>query len=178
MKRYSKNRPHGKRPELLLCPNIPKPMHGMAPRVVLGQEWWDKERVLAYQKAQYKCEACGVEAARAKKYPRLEGHELYDIDYQKGKMVYRETVALCHYCHNYIHDGRMRMLVASGEMAEDEYLEIQAHGDSILETARLSIVPLQLPHMCPWSKWRLVIEGKEYPPLYKSEQEWLEAWSR
>lgn len=40
------------RPELLLHNNIPKPMHGVAPRVVLGQKWWDRERRECYERAE------------------------------------------------------------------------------------------------------------------------------
>jgi len=36
-------------PELLLHPNIPKPLHGVNPRSILGQQWWDVISVTSYQ---------------------------------------------------------------------------------------------------------------------------------
>jgi len=69
------------RPEVLLCPNVPKPMHGLAPRVVLGSAWWDETRQRAYRSTNYHCIACGVSRERAKYHQWMEGHELYSINY-------------------------------------------------------------------------------------------------
>ena len=46
------------RPELLLHPNIPKVLHGVAPRVVLGAKWWDAERRACYERAELKGDTC------------------------------------------------------------------------------------------------------------------------
>lgn len=36
------------KPEILCQPNVPTPLHGMAPRVVFGESWWNMKRQAAY----------------------------------------------------------------------------------------------------------------------------------
>ena len=90
-------------PELLTHPNIPKPLHGITPRDILGKAWWDQQRQIAYRERHYHCWACGVHKSQAAYYQWLEGHESYDIDYVHGIVTLREIVALCHACHSFIH---------------------------------------------------------------------------
>ena len=175
-----------RRPEVLLCPNIPKPMHGLAPRVVLGQKWWDKTRQAAYTSTLYHCIACGVYKHDARGHKWLEGHEWYDIDYAKGRMVYVETIPLCNYCHSYIHDGRLLALLKSREITAQRYAAVIQHGDRVLAAAGLqrmthaerdeAIKQLILAgKIADWGRWRLVVDGKKYKPLYKSYEEWEQA---
>lgn len=175
------------RPEILLCPNVPKPMHGVAPRVILGENWWNETRKKAYEASHYRCVTCGVLKTRAKYHQWLEGHEIYDIDYARGRMVYFETVALCHFCHNYIHDGRLNFLLAKGKVHHAKYNAIIQHGDAVLALAGLSrrsfeereLEAMDLERqgkIAPWAKWRLVLNGKLYPPKYKSFREWIAAF--
>lgn len=95
------------RPALLQHPNIPKGLAGINPRTMLGQEWWDVERRLAYERNNYCCWACGIHGTQDPFEPRLEAHEAYDFDYSSKKATFTETVALCHSCHNFIHCGRL-----------------------------------------------------------------------
>lgn len=166
-------------PSLLLLPNVPKPMHGVAPRVVLGSVWWNKTRKEAYQSTSFHCAACGVWKHDAQYRQWLEGHEVYEINYQRGLMKYLRTVPLCHFCHNYIHDGRLQVLLEQGKISHAKYLAILSHGDRVLQQVGLSkqsklerdeAILSQV--IAPWGKWRLVIGRKKYPPLYKSFQEW------
>lgn len=176
------------RPEILLGHNIPKPLHGVAPRVVLGQNWWNKERRASYKSSNYHCIACGVHKSKAKYHQWLEGHELYEIDYAKGRMKYLETVPLCHFCHNYIHDGRLLDLLKKRQIHHAKYVAILKHGDQVLRKAGLEKLSrdqrneLFLKQMfkgriAAWKDWRLVIGRKTYKPKYNNLKELEEAFS-
>lgn len=164
-----------KRLEILLHPNIPKPLHGLNPRTIKGQEWWDEVRKEAYYKADYCCQACGVSKWDAAYHKWLECHELYEIDYAKGRMVFKELVALCHSCHNYIHSGRMRMLVDKGEWSEEKMNDILNRGDKLIKEAKLKR-PKPPNQIAPWGEWVLIFDGVEYPAKYKSLDEWRAAY--
>lgn len=164
------------RPEVLLCANTVKPMHCVVPREILGRAWWDKTRMAAYRSTQFHCIACGVHKRQAKEHKWLEGHELYETDYAKGRMVYIETVPLCHYCHSYIHDGRLRALLVKGEVSEEKISEILKHGNEVLALANLTRPKPYNGDMAEWGEWRLVLFGKEYPPKYSNYEEWCKAF--
>lgn len=170
-------------PSILVCPNIPKPMHGVSPRTVMGNKWWDATRKAAYGSTGFHCKACKVHKSAAQSRQWMEGHELYKIDYQHGRMVYVETVPLCNYCHNYIHDGRLKVLLAKGKVSHAKYTSVIQHGDSVLKRAGLKrqnfatreelIIELILNNqMAPWKDWRMVFQGEEYPPKFKTETQW------
>lgn len=159
------------KPEILLHPNIPKPLHGLAPRTILGEEWWNEERQKAYAQNNYHCWACGVHKLDAKYHRWLEAHEYYEIDYPKGTMTFVETVALCHSCHNYIHCGRLQKLFDRGEISYEKFRDILRHGDNILAANKL--VRHDPPKTCaPWGKWRLVLDGKKYKGKFKDFDSW------
>ena len=160
------------RPHLLLQNNTVKPLHEVVPRLILGKEWWDKTRAEAYASTDYHCGACGVPKQEAKEFQRLEGHEVYRIDYIRGRQTYIETVPLCHYCHSFIHDGRLRILLLRKEVSQEKYDAVMTHGSRILKAAGITKPPAYVGKMAPWKKWRLVLDGKLYPPKYKSYQEW------
>lgn len=164
-------------PRILLHPNIPKPLHDIAPRVVLGQEWWDRERRKAYAMAGYRCEACGVPKQDAKYHQWLEAHEYYDYDYRMGRLTLKKLVALCHSCHNFIHSGRLEMLMIEGKITEKMYKEITRHGNALIKKAGLTKEynarhNINSVATAPWEEWRMVIEGKEYGPSSKDYFAW------
>lgn len=153
------------RPNILLSPRIPEPLHGVNPRTILGSAWWNETRRTAYKSTLYHCITCGVAKQSIRKGPKwLEGHELYTIDYLLGRMEYVETVPVCHYCHGYIHSGRLNALFDEGQITHATYAAIIQHGDRVLRKVGL---PMYLPYdgpMADWDAWRLVVNGKEYWP--------------
>lgn len=175
-------------PSILLCPNVPKPLHRLAPRNIYGDVWWNKTRKEAYASTDYHCKACGVHKLKAKFRQWLEGHELYEVNYQKGRSTYLKTVPLCHACHNSCHDGRMLTLLKHGQISQAKYTRILQHRDRVLAEAGLQKMTVQERDreflslearglIAKWEDWRLILDGKEYKPLFKNYQEWEEYWN-
>ena len=158
-------------PRILLCPQVPKPLHGVAPRVVLGNKWWNTTRKEAYRSTNYHCLACGISKHNAAYRQWLEAHEFYEIDYLLGRAEYIHTVPLCHLCHNYIHCGRLQSLLDKRLIPQGKYVAVIQHGNRILLEAKLKKEAYNGP-FAEWEDWRMVINGREYPPLYKTPEEW------
>jgi len=176
---------------ILLHPNIPKPLHLLNPRTLLGVDWWNTNRRLAYAKHDYHYFACGIEKKEALYHHWLEAHEMYNINYQTGEVVFIELVALRYCCHNYIHDGRMSNMIMQKTFLKNDYDFIIARGDKILKAAGLPIKkqmyikqanenmhPEYFKH-CEWKDWHLIINGVNYGQRFHSYEEWAEYfWNR
>ena len=186
--------PRFMRPELLRHPTIPRPMSGLAPRVVMGQDWWDQVRRGAYAENNQRCWACGGPGP-------LEAHEAYDINHVTMRMKYVETVALCSDCHAFIHIGRTIGLFARGRVSINDARRIVQHGFRILRVAGLNCpwetriiekeglpwntldriwianVLMHTDHkpiipMSIWGDWRMEFNGELYPPVCKSSADY------
>jgi len=186
-------------PLILTEPNIPKPLHGLNPRSILGKEWWDFERRKSYAKNNDHCYACGCHKSQDKFHNWLEGHESYSIDYKKGSAELKEIIALCHSCHNFIHSGRLLMLWRKGEVTTEKALYILKRGFYILKKNNLSpfwgscvafmeisnregdgeltdrILHLEMEQSNDmnqkWSDWHITIDGNKYYSKFKSAKE-------
>jgi hypothetical protein len=191
------------RPDILAAPNIPKPLHTVNPRSIMGRKWWDVTRQDAYAKNSYKCWACGTHKKNAEYHQWLEAHEDYDIDWKTGRVELKEIVALCHSCHNFIHNGRLYAIYRQGEVSRDKVMNILNHGFDICKRnniqpyfgAYLTLELMEGPvfqdfaiqsakkkgwyptEEAPWEKWHLVIEGKKYYSPFKNLQEWENHWN-
>ena len=181
------------KPQILCQPNVPKPLHGLNPRTIKGQEWWDIKRQQVYQATDYHCIACGVHKEQAKKLNWLEAHEFWETDYQTGQCTIVDYVPLCHYCHNFIHSGRLLMLLDSQKITKQEVIDILEHGFRILydnnlncffgtkllaekigaETLGVEASNIDYNKNLVWSDFHLVFEGEKYFSNFKNEKEWL-----
>lgn len=185
------------KPEILCHPHIPKPLHGLSPRTIMGQEWWDKERQRVYASIDYHCVACGVAKKEAKRHRWLEAHEYWKIDYTTGICEILSIEPLCHYCHNFIHSGRL-LKIMGNEKFENEVIDILEHGLQILSKSHLEcfLFTLDLAESLgcnefgvkayriesnpklKWDDWKLIWQGKEYRSKFSSYREWEKFYGR
>jgi hypothetical protein len=191
-------------PSLLQHPTIPKPLHGLNPRTIKGQSWWDSQRKKAYAKYDYRCWACGVHKLDAKIHRWLEGHEYYDIDYDKGRSLFIDVVALCPACHSFIHNGRLLSMVDQGQVGIHSARTVISHGMEVLESNGLKPTQhamyvkyilegkshtiatilsmsdkslIRTPQSTvPWDKWHLEFDGKKYYSRFANLQEWAKEY--
>jgi hypothetical protein len=191
------------RPDLLQHPVIPPPLHGLAPRTLLGQKWWDTTRKAAYAANDDCCWSCGTHKSKTWYRKYLEGHEAYEIDYDACTVVLKEIVGLCHSCHNFIHVGRLLKQYEEGIVTDNYVRNVLDWGITTLAKADLKPNFTQGYHWLilkkyytadqamyyalkaglaqdkfnpgTWDLWKIVIDGKEYQG--KSKPEWLKDYS-
>lgn len=171
----------------ILCqPNIIKPLHSLNPRTILGKSWWDKERQAAQEKYNYCCAACGVHKSKADIFQWLEGHESYEINFDEYSYKLIEILPLCHACHNYIHSGRLLMLLRKQEITQDRYNFIMNRGNQLLVEAGINkeeflynlfegnFIKGFPEKNGTWNKWHLIIDNKKYFSKFKTFEDWRE----
>jgi len=161
------------RPEVLLLPNIPKPLHGVAPRVVMGSKWWNEIRQAAYESTDHHCVACMVHKTKARGRQWMEAHEVYRTDYKLGRLYFIEAIPLCNFCHSYIHSGRLQALLEKNQITQQRYVAIIQHGERVLANAGLMKPKQYDGPIAEWGKWRLVVGGRMFRPKFKSLEEWM-----
>lgn len=89
---------------LVAMPNIPKPLHGVNPRTLLGNATWNRLRKACYFNAHDTCEICGAQPENLR---HRHGHEVYEIDYAHGTAKFVRVFCVCSLCHlACIHTGR------------------------------------------------------------------------
>jgi hypothetical protein len=146
--------------EILTQTILPYSIHGVNPRVIMGESAWRKIVAEKQKEANHHCKSCGEYVAHVPG-DYLECHEIYDIDSVKREFKLGGFVCLCKKCHQYIHQGRLRMLVAEGAITEKYYNEIITRGNKLLSDKGLkkndfSPEEIKNPH------WYLLYEGKRY----------------
>ena len=170
--------------QILLEPQIIKCLHGLNPRTILGQKWWDEKRQIAYASTGYHCAACRVSKYAALYHKWLEAHELYTINFDDYSYKLERIVPLCHSCHNFIHCGRLEALLDAGLCSPKKYNAIMSRGNYLLkmhnldkEAHLLKLCGNDLDRWFPesdgsWKKWHLILDGKKYYSKFKDEVDW------
>ncbi len=86
-------------------------------RSALPKEVWDKVRKKAYARAGGRCMICGAPTAR------LEAHENWEYDDERGIQKLKDIVAVCRPCHEVIHIGRTSLMGRERE-ASEHYMKV------------------------------------------------------
>lgn len=115
-------------PKLLAHPNIPTDLSGVAPRIILGDLWWDKTKTQVKRSTDFHCKACGRHRSEDVFHNWIECHEVYWFDYKKKVAKFERVVPLCHTCHAFIHSGRLIALLDEGVINEEKVETVLEHG--------------------------------------------------
>ncbi len=78
---------------------------------------WDIIRKKAYARAGGKCMICGAQTTR------LEAHEQWEYDDERGIQKLKNVVAVCRACHEVIHIGRTTLMGRERE-ASGHYMKV------------------------------------------------------
>lgn len=178
------------KPYILSSPNIPKPLHGLTPKLLLGENWWKNEKKIAKNRTKETCSACGITKQNAKIYKWLELHGYYTFNNSNGILTIHSFEPLCHYCHSFIHSGLLTHKYNTKRIDINRYKAILQHGIEILNKNTLDIfgyTKLMCENMnintynlksifsntnLKWSNYRLLLNNKEYKPIFKSFDDW------
>lgn len=193
--------PNFKRPELLRHRTIPKPMFGTAPRWIMGQEWWDAVRREAYAKNNMRCWACGGEGP----LEAHEAYDINYYGARMTYIETVALCSDCHsFIHIGRTIGMLargerkysdvkRIVLSGYEILKRAKLKCPSETIVIASktlkwpgnTRWLNRVIANTEHSDyqerlamdrhSWHDWRLVFEGKEYPPRYDSYEKFMEA---
>ena len=156
--------------KILTMPNIPQPLHGLAPRTILGKPTWDHMRKACYYNANYTCQACGKQLGRGE----CHAHELYTYNYFSGDAKFERCVCLCELCHvRGIHSGRALTMYKKGNplMPKHRLLEGAENLFRILHEYNLAH-----PDEEPLRAYATFIDYAKWPPLQKEMLELIKKY--
>ena len=96
---------------------VPDGCWGSNLRTALPKEAWAVIRKSVLKRANGICSVCGAKSSR------LEAHEGWDYDAERGVQKLRDIVALCPLCHSVVHIGRTQ-LVGDIKRAEEHFMRV------------------------------------------------------
>jgi len=96
---------------------VPDGCWGSNLRAILSKAQWDFLRKDAYARAGGKCMICG------RTVNRLEAHERWSYNAEKGVQKLEDVLAVCHDCHSVIHIGRTQ-LKGDIRRAENHFIKV------------------------------------------------------
>lgn len=119
---------------IIAMPNVPAPLHGCAPRTILGSSTWTHMRKKCYFDADYKSQITGKPLDGQDSDAKCQAHELYSYDYTAGTAYFERAVCISPMEHNFIHSGRMLTMYKKGNplMPKNYLLKVVENGFKII----------------------------------------------
>ena len=119
------------KPEILLQ-ELPKPLHTITPRFILGGKEWRKLKNIAAAQNNFCCWGCGVNINETQTFKRLEGAPVFVVE-EKYKIVYhRDVAALCYKCNSFLNISKVKSMEAQGLYEKGFSEEIVLHGSALV----------------------------------------------
>ena len=156
--------------KILTMPNVPHPLHGLAPRTIMGKTTWDHVRKKCYFDAGYKCEACGKILGPGE----CQAHELYTYNYVAGTAKFERCVCLCKTCHvGGIHSGRALTMYKKGNpiMPKSKLLEGAENLFRVLHEYNMAH-----PNEEPLRAYATFVDYAKWPDLHDEMMELIEKY--
>lgn len=115
-------------------------------RSVLPPELWDAVRRDAYARADGKCAVCGAPSRR------LEAHERWSYDEERGIQKLEDVIAVCPACHAVIHIGRTQ-LMGNERAAEEHFMKVNgcSYAEYRRELGKANEVHARLNRVSEWA---------------------------
>ena len=186
MRSWSKNVIKKLDPTVLGQPNMPKALHGINPRTIMGASKWRRFSLEQRTNRPY-CTSCGKEGCV------LDLHESYTIQYSTRTITINDYVPLCKNCHSFIHSGLLQVLVAQKKTSVSTARLILSSGFDICQTHKVKVfkgtvdfarslnvstagIRSWSPPMYDegWGQWKLIFEEQEYLGLTK--EQWMKKY--
>ena len=176
-------------PEVLLHPSIPDPLHGVAPRAIMGNSQWKEIAARVNKRQDYFCISCGVhkdDALRANGR-MLDCHELYEVDYDNYITTLKRYIGLCVMCHAYIHIHRLAAMVTKGIEKQEYFDQVVAKGDRLMKKNNLFEQRTEMRKFCEsklkdydneFGLWKLKFRNHYYTSPITSREDYINHYNK
>lgn len=153
-------RPMFVRPDILLQ-ELPKPLHTITPRFIMGGHKWNKAKRQAAANNNYCCWCCGVNINDTTP-SRLEGAPIIHIDYEFKIVYFRGVAAVCYNCNSFINLSGVKLSEEKGLRPVGFSQAIIQHGAALVNVLQ-KIENINTAYAInDFKNWRYNFDGVEY----------------
>jgi len=163
-------RPNFLIPEILLQ-ELPKPLHGITPRFIMGGKMWNKKKNAAALKNNYCCWVCGVNVNDTEP-KRLEGAPVFFVVEETKRVIFRDVAALCKKCNSFLNLSILWKMEKRGLCKKELIEQIILHGDNFVDVVKKIENINVMFAVNDFKNWRYFFDGIEYYSRFDSLEEY------